>query len=1495
MRIYAKSMMPPAITRNRYINNFFAMLLVISGFQLLAISTSPVASALTWTDVTNSSGWHTQDWVKIRTNNDGSVIAGVTAGASQSSVGDLHLSRDFGSSWIYTATSAGVLALAVSNDGNKVIAARDSIIYRASYTGSAWSYPAYRTWSSPSGSGINQRCAGYGPNFNSLAASSDGTKWVAGVRDESCVYTSTDSGENWSNTNIGGTNWGSAISSDGTIKMTSNSNGKVYRNSGSGWSQVTGTGLPGTGLSGMACDATCSKMSAYLWDGKIYTSSDSGSNWSAFNSSRQNWVDMAMSSDGSIIAAVTSSDVYVSTDSGQNWTGQGLSGGGWVSVTISGDGKKIYAASSTGVIKKSAFLTSQSITFTNPSDMTYGDADQSLTYSASSGLSVTIASNTTSICTIVTNKIHIVSPGTCTVTANQNGDSTYAAATQVSKSITVSKAPSTISVIGSTSLTYNGAPQGPMSVTKSGSTGSVTYSYSARSPTVYAASSTAPTNVGTYSVTATLAADNNFLAATSSSYNFDITKASQSPTLTISSTSGTFGANLSLSTAGGTGSGAVSFVVDSGPCSVSGSTLTPSGAGTCMVTATKAASLNYLSASSASTAIAIAKRNPDFTWSGLSKVYGESFTLTAPDPSTAGTFTYSSASPSVVALNGDTATVVGIGSSIITATFTPNDTLNYASGDTVTATITTSRAPITVTPTAGQSKVYGSNDPTLSYTITSGSLIGSDTLSGALTYSGSNVGSYTFTIGTLTNSKYTITLDAETFAITKATQNVLSLSSLSAAYDPSNKTVSLTGTGASGSGSYSYQLHGSNTTPGCTVTGSSLTYTTAGTCVIAVTHSGDTNHLARTDAVSFTIGLASQTITFGSLSAKSYSSETFTVSATSSASLTVVFTSGSTSVCTTSGTNGSTVTLLGVGTCVINANQAGDANTGAASQVSQNFTVNPRAITVTADAKSKVFGASDPTFTYSITTGSLLLGDALTGALTRAAGTDVGTYQIQQGTLTTSNNPKYAITYASADLSITRGTPTLVLSYPNSNVAILRPGATDTPTVTTTSSAGSLTYATSAASSICTVNSTSGVISLFGAGSCPIAMTTAQTANYLQHTETTTVTVALLSTSLTGLNQSNLLSMGQPFYAHASIDQSYSFSSGSNGASVSIPAGALDASVPISIHLLADSTDQRALITSDGTSVLSVVVSWVASDGSVPSTNTGKAISVTLTNPAIKNGAKVYSIIGNQSQLLGTATADGSITTLITEDPVLLVINPVVTAPAPSPTSSGGGGGGGYVMAVVVDNSAAIEAANLKLAADKAAAELKAAQEKAAAAEAEAAAIKAARDLADAQAQAAAELKASQEKAAEELRIAEELRLAQLKAEADLKLAAEKKALSDFATAARNAKAAVTLYSVSPSLKLNSYDSAYLAKYVKSLKNSASVTCIGYTYGKSPASKASQALAKRQATADCAQMKKTNKTLKTSIVIYPATKAPKAAVGAKWVGVSYRIDGLKSK
>jgi len=629
------------------------------------------------------------------------------------------------------------------------------------------------------------------------------------------------------------------------------------------------------------------------------------------------------------------------------------------------------------------------------------------------------------------------------------------------------------------------------------------------------------------------------------------------------------------------------------------------------------------------------------------------------------------------------------------------------------------------------------------------------------------------------------------------------LSSLSTTFNPSNKTVLLSGIGGSSSGTYSYALDPSNTTDGCSVTGSTLTYTSVGNCLVTVTRSSDSNFLNQSNVVSVSIGITSQTITFGSLSAKEYSGDTFTVSATSSASLPVVFTSVSQSVCTTSGSYGSTIRLLGVGTCVINANQIGDGNVSAASQVSQDFSVDPRAITVTADAKSKNYGTNDPTLTYSITTGSLVLGDSLTGMLTRAAGSDAGTYEIQQGSLTTGNNPKYAITFVDADLTIDRATPALVLSYPNSNVSILRPGATATPAVATSSSLGTLTYATTSASSICAVDSATGVVSLFGAGNCAVAMTTAQTTNFTAHTQITTLTVALLSTSLVGIDPNDLISMGQPFYSHPVINQSYSFSSGSNGASVSIPAGTLDSSVPISVSLLTDSADQRALIGGTGTAVLSVVVSWVASDGSVPNTNTGKAISVTLTNPEIKAGAKIYSIIGDRSQLLGTAVVDGSVTTLITEDPVLLVINPVAVVNVP-------------VVNVPVVNVPVIN---------------------------------------------------------------------------PVALADTKKNDAIAVSTAKKIVPQLTIYSVTSSLRITAHDRANLKKYVAKLKPGTTVTCIGYVYGVNVPYPNASRLAKKQAGNVCSLMKSYKRNLKTKVVIYDAKKAPRAAKGAKWVTVSFRIDG----
>lgn len=80
--------------------------------------------------------------------------------------------------------------------------------------------------------------------------------------------------------------------------------------------------------------------------------------------------------------------------------------------------------------------------------------------------------------------------------------------------------------------------------------------------------------------------------------------------------------------------------------------------------------------------------------------------------------------------------------------------------------------------------------------------------------------------------------------------------------------------------------------------------------------------------------------------------------------------------------------------------------------------ITAKALTITAEAKTKVFGEADPTLTY--TKEGLLEGDAMTGALARAEGENVGEYAITQGTLSAGDN--YTITFTGAKLTVTAKT-----------------------------------------------------------------------------------------------------------------------------------------------------------------------------------------------------------------------------------------------------------------------------------------------------------------------------------------------------------------------------------------------------------------------------------------------------------------------------------------
>jgi hypothetical protein len=83
-----------------------------------------------------------------------------------------------------------------------------------------------------------------------------------------------------------------------------------------------------------------------------------------------------------------------------------------------------------------ASLTPQTITFANPGTQTVG-TPLTLSATATSGLPVAFASTTTSICTVSGTTASFIAAGSCTIQATQAGNTTYAAATPVSRSFTV--------------------------------------------------------------------------------------------------------------------------------------------------------------------------------------------------------------------------------------------------------------------------------------------------------------------------------------------------------------------------------------------------------------------------------------------------------------------------------------------------------------------------------------------------------------------------------------------------------------------------------------------------------------------------------------------------------------------------------------------------------------------------------------------------------------------------------------------------------------------------------------------------------------------------------------------------------------------------------------------------------------------------------------------------------------------------------------------------
>jgi hypothetical protein len=368
--------------------------------------------------------------------------------------------------------------------------------------------------------------------------------------------------------------------------------------------------------------------------------------------------------------------------------------------------------------------------------------------------------------------------------------------------------------------------------------------------------------------------------------------------------------------------------------------------------------------------------------------------------------------------------------------------------------------PITVTGDT-LARLYGDANPALTYTVGGAGLVNGDTLSGALdtlANATSNVGAYATTQGTLAaSSNYALTYVDGTLNINARALSVV-VDAASRIYGDANPAFTYTATGlvngdvltgaldsiatvASNIGTYSIDQASLAASPNyiLSYTGANLTVTVRPLSVVA-------------DAMSRIYGDANPAFTYTTTGL--VNGDTLTGALDSAATVT-----------------------SNVGTYAITQGTVAASANYAISYTGANLSVTPRALSVTADAASRLYGDANPVLTYTAT--GLVNGDTLTGALGSSATvtSNVGTYSIDQATLAAS--PNYVMNYTAANLSVAARALTVtgdnlsrVYGDANPSLTYTTVGLVNGDTLT-----GSLATSATAASNIGTFAVTQGTLS----------------------------------------------------------------------------------------------------------------------------------------------------------------------------------------------------------------------------------------------------------------------------------------------------------------------------------------------------------------------------------------------------------------------------------
>ena len=610
-------------------------------------------------------------------------------------------------------------------------------------------------------------------------------------------------------------------------------------------------------------------------------------------------------------------------------------------------------------------LLAQTIHFTStpPTNATVGGSSYAVSAVSDSGLSTVISVDpaSTDVCAISSTGVDFSAAGTCTIDANQSGNSTYAPADQVQQSFLVSRNSQT--VVFTTSAPAHaavGAPRyNPSASSDSSLPVSLTLDPSSTGVCTMSNGAVSFVGTGTCTLLADQPGDTAYNPAATAQQSFTVARGDQTLTFTSTAPANATVLGTVYTPAAASNSGLpVSLSIDAASasvCAISHGDVTFTHFGTCTIDADQAGNGNWNPAPQAQQSIVVGRSGQAISFTSTAPasavVNGSTYQPTATsDSGLAVSLSIDSSSAGICTISGGTVSFVGAGTCVVNAdqagdadynpaprvyqSFTVgrgSQTLSFTSTAPASATV----AGATYTPTA----TSDSGLP-VSLTVDSASTSVCVMSNGAVTFVAA--GTCTIDADQAGDANYHAAPQVQqSFTVGRGSQTLSFTSTAPASATVAGATYAPTATSDSGL-SVSLTVDSASSAV-CAISGGTVSFTASGTCTIDANQPGNANYTAAAQVQqSFTVGRGSQTLSFTSTAPASatVAGATYTPTATSDSGLPVSLTvdSASTSVCAISG---GTVSFTAAGTCTIDADQPGNANYHPAAQVQQSFTVAP--------------------------------------------------------------------------------------------------------------------------------------------------------------------------------------------------------------------------------------------------------------------------------------------------------------------------------------------------------------------------------------------------------------------------------------------------------------------------------------------------------------------------------------------------------------------------